>query len=534
MRLGEGQGPRPWVPEKGEAGCEPGDRGEVEAQDRPPTVSLHGISKSFSGVPVLADVDFTVAAGEVHALVGENGAGKSTLIKIMAGVHQPSAGRIAIDGGEVRFRSPQDAQSRGIIVIHQEFSTLPRLSVAENILLGQQPRNRLALLRWRAMRERAAALLAELGIRLDPRAPVSDLSVAERQMIEIAKALAREARVIVFDEPTAVISGEEARALFGIIRRLRARHVGVVYISHRLDEVFDLADRVTILKDGRRMATEPIGALDHGSIVGHMVGRAIQRLYPVRTRPAAAEAVLELRDLHLAQIVRGCTLTLHRGEILGLAGMAGAGRTELALGIIGALRVTGGEMRLRDAAYRPHTPLDALRSRIAYLTEDRKSDGLFPGQGVSANITAATLHKHLPWRLLDRASERATVRRWMQQLRIRAAGPGQAILKLSGGNQQKALFARCLETEPEILILDEPTRGVDVGTKAEIYALIDEIARAGNAVMVISSELPEVIGLADRILVMREGRIAGELQGAAATEAAIVSLATQRHVGAAA
>ncbi len=492
-----------------------------------PVVGLHGVGKSFAGVTVLQDVDFGVLAGEVHALVGENGAGKSTLIKILAGVHQPSVGRITMDGATLRLGSPQDAQSRGIVVIHQEFSTLPHLTVAENIMLGHQPRSRAGLIRWRAMRERAETLLGELGLRVDPRAKVSELTVAERQMIEIAKALSRAARVIVFDEPTAVISGEEARTLFGIIRQLRARDVGVVYISHRLDEVFEIADRVTILKDGRRMVTEPIAALDHARIVRHMVGRPIQQLYPPRTRPSAGEIILELQGIHLARIVRGCSLSLRRGEIVGLAGMAGAGRTELAHAVFGAMPVVQGSMRWHGSPYRPRNPGDALPAGIAYLTEDRKSDGLFPGQGVRSNITAATLDQHAKQHVLSKRSERETGSRWIERLRIRCAGPDQAILNLSGGNQQKALFARCLEARPELLILDEPTRGVDVGTKAEIYALIDEIARGGAAVLVISSELPEVIGLADRILVMREGEIAGELSGETATEEQVVSLATQ-------
>ncbi len=499
-----------------------------------PAVRLSGVGKSFGPVRVLSDIDFDIRAGEVQALVGENGAGKSTLIKIIAGVHAPSFGRIELDGQPVRFGGPAEAQNRGIVVIHQEFSTLPNLTVAENILLGMQPRNRLGLVSWRATRRQAGALLAQLGLPLDLRAPVSEMSVAERQMIEIAKALAREARVIVFDEPTAVISGEEARTLFDVIRRLRARGVGIVYISHRLDEVFELADRVTVLKDGRRVTTQPLAALDRQSIIAHMVGRPIQQLYPPRARPPAGAAVLQLRDLHLARRVAGCDLVVRRGEVLGVAGMAGAGRTELALGMSGALAVTRGEMRLNGHPYRPPSPRDAHAAGIAYLTEDRRADGLFPTQGVGANITVTTLRRHLRRQLIDRGSEAAAVARWMQGLRIRAAGPRQAIGRLSGGNQQKALFARCLEARPILLILDEPTRGVDVGTKAEIYRLIDQAARDGAAVVVISSELPEVIGLSDRVVVMREGRIAGELRGEAVTEERIVALATLHPAGAAA
>ena len=500
-----------------------------------PIVELRDIRKSFAGITVLERIDFSIARGEVHALVGENGAGKSTLIKIIAGVHPPSAGRILLDGAETRFHSPLDARARGITVIHQEFSTVPHLSVAENILLGIQPKTRLGLVNRREMRRQASALLDSLAIALDPDALVAELSVADRQMVEIAKALARDARVLILDEPTATISGEEARLLFDSIRRLRRQGVGIIYISHRLDEIFDLADRVTILKDGRWMGTSPIGALDHDAIVSRMVGRPIQDIYPPKRDRRRGDLVLTVRDLRIGVAVKGCSLDLHKGEILGLAGMAGAGRTQLARGIFGGLASNGGEMRLRGSPHRPRGPRDALGCGIAYLTEDRKLDGLFLGQSVVANVTAATLSRHLAGRFLNRNSELSTVRRRIDELRIRVANPARATGMLSGGNQQKVLFARWLEADPEILILDEPTRGVDIGTKTEIYWIIHELARKGTAIMLISSELGELIGLGDRVVVMREGVIAGELSGPALTEENIVALATRRraHQGAA-
>jgi ribose transport system ATP-binding protein len=492
-----------------------------------PLLELRGIHKSFIGVPVLGGVDFDLRRGEVHALVGENGAGKSTLIKIIAGIHQPSAGVVLIDGAAPRPHSPRVAAAAGIVVIHQEFSTLPELTVAENIFIGRQPRNCLGLVSWRRMRERARALLQDLAIALDPDARVGELSVADRQMVEIAKALARDARAIIFDEPTAVISGREAAMLFDRIRQLRARGVGVVYISHRLDEIFELADRVTVLKDGTHVSTDAVTALDHDAVVSRMVGRPLRDIYPPRRRQRG-ERVLELDRIRLERIVEEGSLALHRGEIVGLAGMAGAGRTELALGIFGGLRLLSGAMALKARPWRPAGPAEALAAGVAYLTEDRKNEGLFLGQKVSANITAATLERLARRRLLDLKAEDALARQRMQDLRVRAAGPAQRIGTLSGGNQQKALIARLLEARPEILLLDEPTRGIDIGAKVEIYRLIAELAGRGVAILLISSELGEVIGLSDRILVMREGRIAGELAAEGATEEAIVSLATRR------
>ena len=487
--------------------------------------------KSFAGVSVLRDVDFDVVAGEVHAVVGENGAGKSTLIKLLSGVHPADTGWIECDGERVRWQSPHDAQARGVCVIHQEFSTLPDLSVEENIHLGIEPTTRLGIIRRGERRRRTVALLERLAIDVDPAAEIGELSVADRQMVEIAKALARRARVLILDEPTAVISGREVALLFENVRRLKAEGVGIVYISHRLDEVFEIADRVSVLKDGDHVATRPAAGLDHDALVSMMVGRELDAIFPPRAADRdPGEVVLEATGAEVSGKRGRCSFALRRGEVVGLAGMVGSGRTELARALFGANALRAGTVRLHGREHSGPSPASSLRAGLAYLTEDRKRDGLFAGRSVIENLSATTVSRHAERGLLRGNSEREAAAGAIAELAIQLAEPGVAVATLSGGNQQKVLLARLLASEPRVVMLDEPTRGVDIGAKAEIYRMIRTLADRGAAVLVISSELNEIVGMSDRVLVMRDGSFAGELEGGDVSEEAILRLATLHPV----
>jgi ABC-type sugar transport system ATPase subunit len=497
-------------------------------------LQMRAITKSFFGVPVLEDVDLDAAAGEVHAVVGENGAGKSTLMKILAGAYQPDAGTILLDGAEVRFGHPREAQERGVSIIYQEFNLLPERTVAQNIFLGREPA-RGPLVDTRAMEEATAGLLAELGVEqsISPRSLVRELSVAQQQTVEIAKALSFEARILVMDEPTAALSPHEVEALFARVRLLQSRGLAVLYISHRLKEVFELAQRITVLKDGRKVATVASDAVRPGELVRMMVGRELDHYFPER---ASAADIGEVR-LHVrggaVDRLHDIDLEVRAGEIVGLAGLAGAGRTEVARALFGVEPFTAGTVALDGKPVRIRSPRQAIRDGIGFLTEDRKAEGLVLPQSVRDNALLAL-------RSLGRArqngspSGRASVIDLARRVELRAASLEQEVRYLSGGNQQKVVLAKWLATRARILIFDEPTRGIDVGAKAGIHELMRELARAGAAILMISSELPEVIGMSDRILVMRDGTIAGEL-GAGASEAAIMLLATgEREAGVAA
>jgi ABC-type sugar transport system ATPase subunit len=492
-----------------------------------PILALSGVSKSFPGVRSLDGVDFEARAGEVHALLGENGAGKSTLIKIVAGAYSPDAGVIRFDGAARVWDSPRTAQQAGIHVIYQELMLFPELSVAEYIFIGAPPRNRLGLIDHRAMRDRAAAALERLGHRLDPRAKVGALSVADQQMVEIAKALTKEAKLLVLDEPTAVISGREADLLLERVRRLREAGVCVIYISHRLEEIFRLCDRVTVLKDGRRVATRAVAEVDRPTLVGMMVGRKLADIFPPK-RPSAADApvVMSVRGLKAAPRVRDVSFDLRAEEILGLAGLVGAGRSEAAHAIFGSGPREAGEVTFAGAPYEKPTPRASIDAGLGFLTEDRKGEGLLMQLDVAANISAPKLGAFQHRLVIDRDAEATAAAEELGRFRIAAPGHAASVRPLSGGNQQKILFARWTRACRRALILDEPTRGVDVGAKVEIYGIIHDLARAGIAVLVISSELPEIIGLCSRVIVMREGRVAGELSGDAIDEQEIMRLAT--------
>jgi ribose transport system ATP-binding protein len=505
----------------------------VAAQaDSPPIISLRGISKSFPGVKSLDGVHFEARAGEVHALLGENGAGKSTLIKIIAGAYRPDAGSIEFDAEARVWTSPRQAKAAGIHVIYQELLLFPELDVAENIFIGAAPRRRFGTIDRSAMVKGATAILERLGHRLDPHAKVGTLSVADQQMVEIAKAMTRETKLLVLDEPTAVISGREADLLFERMRTLRDAGVCIIYISHRLDEIFRVCDRVTVLKDGRHVATREIADIDRDNLVSMMVGRDLADIFPPK-QPRAVDAApaLSVRDLRMALRVKGLSFDLFAGEILGLAGLVGAGRSEVSHAIFGSMQKESGVITLAGAAHNSPTPRSSIDAGLGFLTEDRKGEGLLMLQDAASNISAPTLGEFTRSGFLDRAAEVRTARDEIARFRIAVPGPTAGVRALSGGNQQKILFARWRRACHRVLILDEPTRGVDVGAKVEIYRMIHELAAVGLGVLVISSELPEIVGLCDRVLVMREGLLAGELSGEAVTDTEIMRLATKDVAG---
>jgi len=483
-------------------------------------LELAGVSKSFPGVRALSDISFDVRAGEVHALLGENGAGKSTLIKVMSGVHKADAGTMHLDATPVVFGSPQEAQAAGIATIYQELLLFPELTVAENIFMGHAPRGRFGI-DWKRMRGRARELLASLDIHdLDPGALVGTLSVGNRQRVEIAKALSHNARVLIMDEPTAALTQHDVERLFRIVRLLKDRGVGVVYISHRLEEIFLLADRVTVLRDGAFVATKPVSETSHQDLVEMMVGRRIEALFP-KLEAKLGPPVLELENVVRLPATRGVSLTLRAGEILGIAGLVGSGRSELAEVIFGMTPAEGGSIRIDGKPVTIRSPSDAKRLGIAYVPEDRGRQGLVRPMAIAENVSLANLKRLAHGAFIDRRAERALAQDSVKRFGIRASGIGQIVGTLSGGNQQKVGLSKWLATEPRILIMDEPTRGIDVGAKAEIHRLMSELAGKGLAILMISSELPEVMGMSDRILVMRAGRIVAEMDRAIATQAAV-------------
>jgi ribose transport system ATP-binding protein len=490
-------------------------------------LAVAGIHKTFPGVQALAGVDLDVRAGEIHALVGENGAGKSTLTKIIAGVQSAETGEIRLDGQVVHWQGPAQAKAAGIHVIYQEFVLFPHMSIAENVFLGRMPRNRLGLLDHRLAERRAAEILARLGVSLDVRQPVSGLTVADQQMVEIAKAMIDTPKVLILDEPTAVIAGREVELLFDRLRKLRDDGVAIVYISHRLEEIFQLCDRLTVIKDGRWIATRSVSDVTRDELITLMVGRDLSHLFPPHERPPAApEVVLAANDIRLGTRVRGCSIELRSGIITGLAGMVGSGRSELAMAIFGGLPMESGTVTLAGETYRTMTPERAIGLGIGFVTEDRKGQGLAMLQSVGANITAAILGSLHKGPFLDAERERQLAERDIDSYQIACRGAATPVATMSGGNQQKVLIARWARACRRVLILDEPTRGVDVGARTEIYRIMRSLATEGVAILMISSELPEVVGMSDRVYVMREGIITGLLESGSITEEAVVDLAT--------
>lgn len=489
---------------------------------RTPLVRFQAISKQFPGVQALEDVNLDIYAGEVHVVAGENGAGKSTLMKVLSQVEQPTRGTMLLDGKPLPFGGPQYAQRQGIAMVYQEFALAPHLSIAQNLFMGREM-TRLGLIQKSAEEHQARELLHRVGLHLDPRRVVAGLSVAEQQMVEIAKALAIEARVLILDEPTATLTNQEREELFAVIRNLTEKGIALLYISHRLDEIFRIAQRVTVMRDGKVVQTLPREELDEKKLIRLMVGRDITNLYP-RSATTTGEVVLRARNITRARVLHHCSFEVRAGEILGFAGLVGAGRTELARAIFGAERIDAGEIWLDGRVRRILSPADAITAGIGYLTEDRKKDGLALTLGVAQNITLVNLPSFGGW--LNLAQEKRNVLRARDLLQIRTPSIERRVNLLSGGNQQKVVVARWLETRARVLFFDEPARGVDVGAKAELFELMDRLASEGRAIVLISSYLPELLNMCDRIVVLREGHIAGELQRDQFSEERIIALAT--------
>ena len=482
-----------------------------------PLLEARDIEKSFPGVRALSGVSFEVHAGEVHALLGENGAGKSTLIKIISGVYQPDGGSILIGGQETRFASPEDAKRAGVATIYQELLLFPELTVAENIFLGHAPRAAMGRIDWRAMRARAEALLDSLEIDdLAANQVVGALSVGNRQRVEILRALSHDARILIMDEPTAALTESDVTRLFDIVRRLRARGVGIVYISHRLDEIFSIGDRVSVLRDGAYVGAREVAETNASELVQMMVGRRIDNLFPKITVPIGA-LVLEARDIVRHPMTKSVSLTVRAGEIVGLAGLVGSGRSELAQTLFGITPAESGEIRLMGEDVAIHSPESARSLGIAYVPEDRGVQGLVRPMSVLHNFSLAALGALSRAGFIDRGAERRMAEEGVQRFRVKTSSVDEIAGRLSGGNQQKIVLGKWLANNPKLLILDEPTRGIDVGAKAEIHRLMCELAAAGVAILMISSELPEVLGMSDRVLVMREGRLVAEFDRAHAT-----------------
>jgi len=497
-------------------------------------VEMTGISKSFPGVHALDDCRFELHPGEVHALVGENGAGKSTLMKVLSGIYKRDAGTIKVRGAEVEILSPRAAQDLGIAIIHQELNLMGHLTVAQNIFIGREPR-RGFVLDDKALNRKAAELFEELHLNLDPTARVSRLAVAQQQMVEIAKALSFNSDVLIMDEPTAALTETEIDELFRITRHLRERGHGIVHISHRLEELKRITDRVTVMRDGRYIDTVITADASIGQIISMMVGRTVFEATPELPEKVDPNIVLEVSGLNLGRQVRDISFQLHRGEILGVAGLVGAGRTEVMRAIFAADKPESGTVAINGVPTTIRSPSDAVRHGIAYLSEDRKRYGLALGMDVEVNTVLACLGRfanRFGWVRTGATRKRALEQ--VKALAIKTPGISQRVKNLSGGNQQKVVIAKWLTADTDILIFDEPTRGIDVGAKSEIYRLLNDLARQGKSIIMISSELPEILRMSHRILVMCEGRITGELTSAEATQEKIMTLATQRESVAAA
>ena len=497
-------------------------RGEIDGVSA--LLEMRSITKRFPGVVALDGVDFELERGEVHVLLGENGAGKSTLVKMLAGAYRPDEGEIMLDREAASISSATDAQKLGISTIYQEFNLVPQFTVAENIFLGRQPR-RFGFVDRRKMREEARKLLDRMKVLVDPDALVSNLGVAQRQMVEIAKALSLNARILIMDEPTASLSGQEVERLFEIVRGLKDEEVAMIFISHHLEEVSEIGDRVTILRDGKVVDRVP-ASTKHSELVRMMVGRSVEAQFP-RRRPEVGEVLLEIKNLSRAGVLEDVSFSLRAGEVVGVAGIVGAGRTELARAIFGADPGDAGEVWVEGQRMERGDPREAKRRGMGFVTEDRQGQGIVPPLSVAENLGLASLERNTHVGLVNRREQRKQARKMIEDLNIRTPGPEQEIRFLSGGNQQKTVIGKWLLADSKVLIVDEPTRGIDVGAKVEIYELMNELTENGAGILMISSDLPEVLGMSDRILVMSGGRITGELSVEEANGENVMELATQ-------
>ena len=488
-------------------------------------LSMRGITKTFPGVRALDNVDIDVRPGTVHALMGENGAGKSTLMKCLIGMYQPDAGTITFQGREVKVPDPKSGLEMGVSMIHQELAPVPEMTVAENIWLGREPRGRLGLVDHKRMVADTQALFDRWGIKIHPRRQMKTLSVANMQMVEIAKAISYDSRLIIMDEPTSAITEREVEHLHQMIADLKSDGVAIIYITHKMDEVFKISDWVTVFRDGQLVKTVPAAELDRDKLITLMVGRELTQMFPKEVAPIG-DVVLSVRNLNRGDLVRDVSFDLRRGEILGLAGLMGAGRTEVLETIFGVYPADGGEIVIEGKTRAIRQPKDAIAANLALLTEDRKLTGIMGVLSVRDNMIAAALPRYSPRGLLQLKPIEADCQSQRQALALKTPSLDQLIENLSGGNQQKVLISRWLLTVPDILMIDEPTRGIDVGAKAEIHRLMCALAQQGKAIIMVSSEMPEVLGMSDRILVMHEGRLTGELSRAEATQEKIMELAT--------
>lgn len=492
-------------------------------------LEMRGITKEFPGVKALNQVHFAVRRGEVHALIGENGAGKSTLMKILTGIYKPTAGELIYKGKPFFPNDPKHAQTEGISIIHQELNLLNDLDVAENIYISREPRKyKNVLIDDKRMHESAGKLLKRLGLDIDPYEKVRNLSVAQKQMIEIAKALSVDSEVLILDEPTSTLSEKEVQVLFGIIRKLREENVAIVYISHRLEEFDQIVDWVTVLRDGSYVDSCSWKEQTIDNLVKQMVGREITEQFPKR-HAKIGEVVFEAKDITQKRLLKKVSIQVRAGEVVGLAGLVGAGRTELARAIFGADHIESGEFLLGEKSVKIRCPDDAIRSGIVYLPEDRKKDGVFLDQSVAMNITIANLREYAKNGVIREGAYQEAIQEKIQDLRIKTPSVSQLAQFLSGGNQQKVLIARWLCRNAKVIIFDEPTRGIDVGAKYEVYSLINRVAENGAAVIMISSDMAEILGMSDRIVVMCEGRVTGELSGAEATQEAVLHMASDTN-----
>lgn len=487
-------------------------------------LEMKNIDKSFSGTHALRGINFELELGEVHALLGENGAGKSTLIKVLGGIHQPNAGTILINGKEVKINGVSDAREHGIGVIHQEIVLVPYLTVAENIFLGREPKNKLGLVDKKLINKRASEMVAALGLNIDVTKPLGNLTIAQQQMVEIVKACSFNVKILVMDEPTSSLTDEEVEKLFETIERLKKNNVSIIYISHRMEELFRISDRVTVIRDGTYVGTKKTSETNANELVAMMVGRNIESFY-TRTYNQLSDTVLEVKGLTKKGVFENVSFKVRRGEILGFSGLVGAGRSEIMTAIFGGDRYDSGKVYLKGKEVLFKNPMQAIKNGIALVPEDRKKQGLILSNSVGYNLTLPSLHFLMNGPFISNGKKKVMIGEYMDSLRVKAASPNIEVSSLSGGNQQKVVLAKWLSTRPDLLILDEPTRGVDVGAKKEIYTIINKLAEEGMAIIMISSELPEIINMCDSVCVVHFGRIAAQLQKEELTQERIMQYA---------